>query len=53
MSGGRPTLDPKVNSVRVRLNKEMKTWLFNKSSREGISASQIVRDLIQSAMKSR
>ena len=42
MTKGRPTTDPKGDSIRVRVNDE------KESLRSGKSISQIIRDLIMS-----
>lgn len=52
MPHGRPTNDPKGDSIRVRLNDEMKAWLFQKSQKEKKSVSQLIRDLILKEMQS-
>ncbi len=46
MSHGRPTTDPKGESIRIRINDDMRKRLENKSSQTGQSISQIIRDLI-------
>lgn len=51
MQYGRPTTDPKGESMRVRLNTEMKQWLFKQSEKTGISVSQIIRDSVYRTMK--
>lgn len=51
MRYGRPTTDPKGDSIRVRLNEDMKEWLFKKSEREKKTVSQIIRDLIVKDMR--
>ena len=51
MRYGRPTTDPKGDSIRVRLNDEMREWLFKKSEREKKTVSQLIRDLIVQDMK--
>lgn len=50
MPPGRPTSDPKGNSIRVRVNDETKHWLYNKANLEGKTVSEYVRDLIQRDM---
>lgn len=50
MNVGRPTADPKGTSIRVRVNEEMKDWLFKISEKEKKSVSQIIRDLILKSM---
>lgn len=48
---GRKTTDPKENFIRVRLNDEMQSWIFQKSQKEKKTVSQIIRDLINQDMK--
>lgn len=52
MKCGRPTSDPKIESIRVRLNEEMKNHLFTKSRKENKTVSQIIRDLVIKDMQS-
>ena len=51
MVTGRPTTDPKGEDIRVRLNWEMKQFLFQKSQKEKKSISQIIRELIRDEMR--
>lgn len=51
MVTGRPTADPKGEAIRVRLNWEMKQFLFQKSQKEKKSISQIIRELIRDEMR--
>lgn len=51
MVTGRPTADPKGEDIRVRLNWEMKQFLFQKSQKEKKSISQIIRELIRDEMR--
>lgn len=51
MPHGRPTNDPKRDSIRVRLNNEMRDWLFQKSQKEKKTVSQIIRDIITRDMQ--
>lgn len=53
MPYGRPTSDPKGNSIRIRLNEEMREYLFKKSEKEKKTVSQIIRDIIARDMKSK
>ena len=53
MRYGRPTSDPKDEVTRVRLNQEMRRWLFRKSEIEQKSVSQVIRDIIAENMKAR
>lgn len=46
MPHGRPTTDPKGESIRIRINDEMRKRLEKKSSQTGQSISQIIRNLI-------
>lgn len=48
MTKGRPTTDPKGDSIRVRVNEDMRMLLEKESLRSGKSISQIIRDLIMS-----
>lgn len=48
---GRPTTDPKVNTLRIRLNDEMNQWLFKMSENRGITVSQLMREIVEQAMK--
>ena len=48
MAKGRPTTDPKGDSIRVRVNDDMRVLLEKESLRSGKSISQIIRDLIMS-----
>lgn len=51
MRTGRPTQDPKIKSVRVRMNETMVNHLIERSSRENKTVSQIIRDLIMRDIK--
>lgn len=46
MTKGRPTTDPKGDSIRVRVNDDMRILLEKESKQTGQSISQIIRDLI-------
>ncbi len=46
MRTGRPTQDPKIKSVRVRLNETMVSQLTEKSRKEDKPVSQIIREFI-------
>lgn len=50
MRHGRPTTDPKGDSIRLRVNDDMREWLFKKSEKEKKSVSEIIRDLIRDDM---
>lgn len=46
MAKGRPTTDPKGDSIRIRINDDMRKRLEKKSFQTGQSISQIIRNLI-------
>ena len=48
---GRPTTDPKVNTLRIRLNDDMNQWLFRTSENRCITVSQLMREIVEQAMK--
>lgn len=50
MNNGRPTTDPKGVSIRVRVNEEMKNWLFKNAEKQKKTVSQLIRDLIYQSM---
>ena len=49
---GRPTADPKVNTIRIRLNDEINQWLFKTAGSRDITVSQLMREIVGHAMKS-
>ena len=53
MPRGRPTTDHKNNPIRIRLNEEMRDWIERKSETDGITISQIIRDMIEHEMKTK
>lgn len=50
---GRPTSDRKGESIRIRLNDDMRSFIERKSITTGKSISQIFRDYITADMRSR
>ena len=46
MTKGRPTTDPKGDSIRVRVSDDMRILLEKESKQTGQSISQIIRNLI-------
>ena len=46
MPHGRPTTDPKGESIRIRINDDMRKLLEKKSFQTSQSISQIIRNLI-------
>ena len=51
MNTGRPTIDHKGESIRVRVNEDMRKWLYQISQTKQKSVSQIIRDLIDESMR--
>ena len=51
MNTGRPTIDHKGESIRVRVNEDMRKWLYQISQKNQKSVSQIIRDLIDESMR--
>lgn len=47
---GRPTLDKKDSTLKLRLNDEMRDWIERRSCEEGISMSEYLRELIKADM---
>lgn len=50
MNIGRPTLDKKDCTIKLRLNDEMRRWIEDRADTEGISLSEYVRSLISADM---
>lgn len=48
---GRPTQDRKGESIRIRLNDEMRMFIDHKSRTTGKSISQIFRDYVATDMR--
>ena len=53
LKAGRPTMDKKDQTLKLRLNDEMRSWVERCSDRDGISMSEYIRELIKSDMASR
>lgn len=51
MNTGRPTADHKGESIRVRVNDDMRKWLYQISQKKQKSVSQVIRDLIDESMR--
>ena len=47
---GRPTLDKKEQTIKLRLNDEMRAWIEKRSQAEGISMSEYIRGIIEADM---
>jgi len=43
---GRPTLDKKDQTLKLRLNDEMREWVEQRANEDGISMSEYIRNLI-------
>ena len=48
---GRPTVDKKEQTLKLRLNDEMREWIEEQSAREGVSMSEYIRELISADME--
>ena len=51
MRTGRPTSDKKEQTLKLRLNEEMREWVEEQSDRQGISMSEYIRCLIEADME--
>lgn len=51
MRTGRPTSDKKEQTLKLRLNEEMREWVEAQSDRQGISMSEYIRCLIEADME--
>lgn len=47
---GRPTLDRKEQTLKLRLNDEMREWVEKNADAEGVSMSEYIRWLIEGDM---
>ena len=47
---GRPTVDKKEQTLKLRLNDEMREWVERRSMLEGVSMSEYIRQLISDDM---
>ena len=43
---GRPTLDKKDQTLKLRLNDDMREWVERRADEDGISMSEYIRNLI-------
>ena len=48
---GRPTLDKKDQTIKLRLNDDMRAWIEKRSDKEGTSMSEYIRGLIKADMR--
>lgn len=53
MAKGRTTIDPKGDSIRVRVNDDMRILLEKESLRSGKSVSQITREALAEYFRKR
>ena len=51
MRTGRPTSDKKEQTLKLRLNDDMREWVERRSDSEGISMSEYIRNLIKCDME--
>lgn len=50
---GRPTSNPKQNSIRIRVSDQTKEWISCAAKQQGITISELIRNLIESQTKGR
>lgn len=53
MRTGRPTVDKKETTLKLRLNDDMREHIENRAKRNGISMSEYLRGLIKADMYKR
>lgn len=51
MRHGRPTTEPKGEFIKLRISKDMKSWLEREAERTGKSLSDIVRQAVKNEMQ--
>lgn len=49
---GRPTLDKKEQTLKLRLNDDMREWIERRAEEECVSMSEYIRGLIEADMRS-
>ena len=47
MRTGRPTLDKKEQTLKLRLNDSMRGWIEQRADAEGVSMSEYIRRLVE------
>ncbi len=52
-NSGRPTLDKKEQTIKLRINDDMRSWIERMSCAEGISMSEYIRELIRRDMNTK
>jgi uncharacterized protein (DUF1778 family) len=50
MRHGRPTMDKKESTIKLRINEDMRSWIEGRADREKISMSEYLRKLILNYM---
>lgn len=51
MRHGRTTTDPKEQTIKLRLNDTMRSWIEKQAYKNGISMSEYIRELISQDMQ--
>ena len=51
MRTGRPTMDKKESTIKLRINEDMRSWIESRSDKEKISMSEYLRKLILNDMR--
>lgn len=51
MRHGRSTTDPKEQTMKLRLNDAMRSWIEKQAYKNGISMSEYIRELISQDMQ--
>lgn len=51
MRHGRPTMDKKESTIKLRINEDMRSWIESRADKEKISMSEYLRKLILNDMR--
>lgn len=51
MRTGRPTMDKKESTIKLRINEDMRSWIESRADNEKISMSEYLRKLILNDMR--
>lgn len=51
MRNGRPTMDKKESTIKLRINEDMRSWIERQADREKISMSEYLRNIILNNMR--
>lgn len=46
MRAGRPTADPKPETIKFRINETMRAYLTSRADERGVTVSQYLRELV-------